>query len=82
MPRSPRYSLAQTSKAKICESRRRGPSAWQACMYSCAMVPSGVTPCFIASQTFEVPAKRSGISRLKVPMTSSCQSREKRRRVP
>ena len=51
-------------------------------MYSCAMVPSGVTPCFIASHTLEVPANRSGISRLKVPITSSCQAREKRRRVP
>ena len=27
MPRSPRYSRAQVSKAKICESRSRNPNA-------------------------------------------------------
>ena len=51
-------------------------------MYSCASVPSGVTPFFIASQTLEVPAKYCGTSRLSVAMTSSCQASEKRRRVP
>ena len=51
-------------------------------MYSCAMVPSGVMLLRIANQTLEVPAKFCGISRLKVCSTSSCQSREKRRRVP
>ncbi|MNV85694.1 hypothetical protein D3C71_1796660 [compost metagenome] len=48
MPRSPRYSLAHISKPKTWLSRRRGPSAWQACRYSCAMVPKGVTPSFMA----------------------------------
>src|SRR6185436_4836587 len=56
MPRSPRYSCAHLSNAKTCASRSLGPSAWHACMYSCAIVPSGVTPCFIASSTFDVPA--------------------------
>ena len=42
IPRSPRYSRAQVLNANTCESRSRGPTAWQACMYSCAIVPSGV----------------------------------------
>ena len=42
--------------------------------------PAGCCAC--ANQTLEVPAKFCGISRLKVCSTSSCQSREKRRRVP
>src|SRR5438132_813699 len=63
MPRSPRYSWAHLSKAKVCESRSRGPSAWQACMYSWPSVPSGVRLLRIANQTLELPAKYCGLSR-------------------
>ena len=59
MPRSPRYSRAHVSKPKVCESRSRGPSAWQACRYSCAIVPSGVRPCRAAYITLLVPARLS-----------------------
>ncbi len=59
-----------------------GPSAWQACRYSCAIVPSGSTPCFIAYQTLLVPAKFSPSASRSPTITSSCQVREKRRRVP
>src|SRR2546427_9479592 len=57
MPRSPRYSCAHLSKANVCESRSRGPSAWQACMYSWPSVPSGVRLLRVANQTLELPAK-------------------------
>jgi hypothetical protein len=97
MPRSPRYSRAQLSKPKIWLSRSRGPSAWQACRYSCAMVPSGIRPSFMAYSTLLVPAncgsrapggactagEVTAPSRaVSVRSTSSCQSLEKRRRVP
>src|SRR5206468_1424174 len=76
MPRSPRYSWAHLSKAKVCESRSRGPSAWQACMYSWPSVPSGVRLLRIANQTLELPAKYCGISRFSVCSTSSCPRAE------
>ena len=82
MPRSPRYSSAHLSNAKRCESMRRGPTAWQACRYSCAIVPRGIRPSRIARLTLLVPTKCLGMSRFSVPITSACQSREKRRRVP
>ena len=55
MPRSPRYSRAHVLKANTCESRSRGPTAWHACRYSCAIVPSGVRPSSIANFTLLVP---------------------------
>src|SRR6218665_805973 len=92
MPRSPRYSLAHISKPNTWLSRNRGPRAWQACRYSCAIVPSGVTPSFIAYSTLLVPANCPGPAGASahwspVPRratstrkTSSCQARLKRRR--
>ena len=82
IPRSPRYSRAHMLNANVCESRSRGPTAWHACRYSCAIVPSGVSPCSIAKRTLLVPTKCFAMSRLSVRMTSSCHAREKRRRVP
>ena len=82
IPRSPRYSFAQVSNANFCESRSRGPTAWHACRYSCAIVPSGVRSCRRARSTLEVPTNLGPMPLLSVAITSSCQSREKRLRVP
>ena len=83
IPRSPRYSRAHVSKANTCESRSRGPSAWHACRYSCAIVPSGVRPCSMREQDVAGAGELlRRTSRFSVRSTSSCQAREKRRRVP
>ena len=41
MPRSPRYSWTQLSRAARWKSRRRTSSVWKVCRYSCAIVPIG-----------------------------------------
>ena len=82
MPRSPLYSLAHISKAKTCVSRSLGPSAWQACRNSWAIVPWGVRPSSLAYMTFDVPVKMPPRRSFMLRRTFFCQALEKRRLVP
>ena len=72
IPKSPRYSCTQLSKAAFWKSRKRTFKAWNACMNSCAIVPMGVMPISLAMNTLEVPRMMRGAAACKVSMTWRC----------
>ena len=76
IPSSPRYSCAHMSSVRRCTSETRTSVPITPMKSSCAKVPIGETPNFLARKTFDVPEKmrrpRSANSRT----TSSCQAPE------